>query len=73
MVLTEELLSGIVLKVKGSYKFRIHKDGNKHITLTESDIKAQEKNGEVEKDEDFLEIDFTPPWPRVSMMKELEK
>lgn len=39
MVLTEEIISGIVLKIKGSYKFRIHKDGNKHITLTESDIK----------------------------------
>ena len=39
MNLTEELLSGIVLKIKGSYKFRVHKEGNKHITLTESDIK----------------------------------
>jgi lysyl-tRNA synthetase class 2 len=59
-----------VLKVKGSYKFKIHKESNPDITLTEHDIKS---GNFKEKDEDFIEIDFTPPWPRVSMISELEK
>lgn len=37
--------------------------------MTEHDIKS----GFKESDEDFIELDFTPPWPRVSMMSELEK
>ena len=32
------------------------------------------KSGNLkEKEEDFIEIDFTPPWSRVSMISELEK
>ncbi|CAK78574.1 unnamed protein product, partial (macronuclear) [Paramecium tetraurelia] len=70
MTVTEEVLSQIVLKLKGSYKFKIHKGDNPTITLTEHDIKSGHFK---EKEEDFLELDFTPPWPRVSMMAELEK
>lgn len=69
MTVTEELISSIVLKVKGAYKFKIHKDENPHLTMTEHDLKTFKP----EQDEDFIELDFTPPWPRVSMLKELEK
>lgn len=40
MNVTEEVLSSIVKKVKGDYKFKIHKGDNPTITLTEHDIKS---------------------------------
>ena len=52
MTLTEEMISGMVLKLTGDYKIKYHPEGK-----------------ESEKE---IEIDFTPPWPRVSMVKELE-
>lgn len=70
MRVTEDLISSIVLKVKGSYKFKIHKEDNPHLVLTEHDLK---KGAIVEREEDFIELDFQPPWPRVPMIKELEK
>lgn len=70
MRVTEDLISSIVLKVKGSYKFKIHKEDNPHLVLTENDLK---KGAIVEREEDFIELDFQPPWPRVPMIKELEK
>ncbi len=53
MVLTEELLSGMVLEITGSYKIKYHPDGP-----------------DTERE---LTLDFTPPWPRISMVHELEK
>ncbi|XP_067393604.1 lysine--tRNA ligase-like isoform X2 [Emydura macquarii macquarii] len=52
MVITEELLSGMVKHVTGNYKITYHPDG---------------PEGKA------IEIDFSPPFKRVSMMEELEK
>jgi len=52
MDITEELISSMVLNIKGSYKIEYHPDG---------------PEGEP------IEIDFTPPWPRISMVEEIEK
>lgn len=41
MTVTEEMMSGIVLAIKGSYKIRIHKEGNPDLTHTEHDTKEQ--------------------------------
>jgi lysyl-tRNA synthetase class 2 len=49
MDLTEEMLSGMVLQICGSYKIP-YKNGDKTV-----------------------ELDFTPPWPRVSMMEGQEQ
>eukprot|EP00879_Flechtneria_rotunda_P013544 GHRR01014142.1.p1 GENE.GHRR01014142.1~~GHRR01014142.1.p1 ORF type:complete len:498 (+),score=165.63 GHRR01014142.1:727-2220(+) len=51
LTLTEQMISQMVLKIKGSYKIRYHADG---------------------PDKDPIEIDFTPPWRRISMLSELE-
>eukprot|EP01016_Furgasonia_blochmanni_P017262 TRINITY_DN2011_c0_g1_i2.p1 TRINITY_DN2011_c0_g1~~TRINITY_DN2011_c0_g1_i2.p1 ORF type:complete len:518 (+),score=188.94 TRINITY_DN2011_c0_g1_i2:468-2021(+) len=53
MTLTEDMLSGLVKEICGSYKVKYHPDG----LGTEKEI----------------EIDFTPPFRRVSMIAELEK
>lgn len=50
MNFTEVMLSNIVKKIKGDYKFKIMNDENKEI-----------------------EIDFSTPWKRISVMEELEK
>ena len=52
MKMTEELISGMVLKLKGSYKIQYHANG---------------------PDEPPVEIDFTPPFKRFSMIADLEK
>eukprot|EP01084_Bolivina_argentea_P130890 231068_1 len=54
MSVTEEMVSGLVYSLKGSYKV-------KYTQTTE------------EKGDEEIEIDFTPPWPRYSMLEELEK
>ena len=46
MDLTEDMLSGMVMQICGSYKIPY-------------------KNG----DQTTVELDFSPPWPRVSMME----
>lgn len=50
--MTEEMVSGMVKEIKGSYKIQYHANG---------------------PDADPVEIDFTPPWKRLSMVEELEK
>jgi len=52
MRMTEEIVSGMVLKLKGSYKIMYHANG---------------------PDEPPIEIDFTPPFRRFSMVADLEK
>lgn len=52
MRMTEELVSGMVLKLKGSYKIQYHANG---------------------PHEPPVEIDFTPPFKRFSMVADLEK
>lgn len=52
MTMTEQLISQMVLEIKGSYKISYHADG---------------------PDADPIEIDFTPPWRRISMVSGLEE
>jgi len=50
--MTEEMISGIVKSLYGSYKFMVHPEG---------------------PDGPEVELDFTPPYPRVSFVDEIEK
>lgn len=52
MSITEDMVSGMVKAIHGSYKITYHPDG---------------PEGEA------IEIDFTPPFKRVSMIKSLEE
>lgn len=52
MTITEDMLSGMVKSIHGTYKVTYHPDG---------------PEGEA------VEVDFTPPFKRVSMMKTLEE
>lgn len=52
MSITEDMISGMVKAIHGSYKITYHPDG---------------PEGEA------VEIDFTPPFKRISMMKTLEE
>jgi len=52
MELTEDLISSMVLKLRGSYEIDYHPNG---------------PSGEA------IKIDFKPPWPRISMVEEIEK
>lgn len=52
MAMTEELLSGLVMSLFGTYKIKYHPNG---------------------KNEEPIEIDFTPPFRRVDMIEELER
>jgi len=49
--MTEQMISQMVLEIKGSYKISYHANG---------------------PDEAPVEIDFTPPWRRISMLSDLE-
>ena len=48
MDLTEDMVSGMVKSIKGSYKIEYHPEG---------------------ADKPAVEIDFTPPWRRISMVR----
>ena len=61
MTLTEDMLSKMVKDITGSFKIKYHPNG----TVPNPD----EPNKEIKE----IEIDFTPPWKRLSMMEELEK
>lgn len=52
MDMTEDMISSMVKRIKGSYVIEYHPEG---------------------PDGDAIKIDFTPPWPRVSMVEEIEK
>lgn len=52
MVITENMVSGMVKYIHGSYKIMYHPDG---------------------EEGDSFEIDFTPPFKRISMMETLEE
>jgi lysyl-tRNA synthetase class II len=52
IAMTEELVSGLVLSIKGSYKIQYHPDG---------------PEGKA------IDIDFTPPFRRISMVSGLEE
>jgi len=52
MDITEELISSMVLNIKGSYVIQYHPEG---------------------PDGPAVDIDFSPPWKRVSMVEEIER
>jgi lysyl-tRNA synthetase class 2 len=52
MNMTEEMISGMVKDIHGSYKISYHANG---------------------PEADPVEIDFTPPWRRISMVSGLEE
>lgn len=52
MQMTENMVSGMVKAIHGTYRIQYHPDG---------------------PDETAVEIDFTPPFKRISMMQELER
>lgn len=52
MVMTEELISSMVMEIKGSYVIDYHPDG---------------------PDKEAVQIDFAPPWQRLSMVEEIER
>jgi len=65
MDVTEEMVSGLVHSLFGSYKVKYTRPPSHSSSETVDSGEAKE--GEV------IEIDFQPPWPRYSMVEELEK
>lgn len=63
MNVTEEMVSGLVFNLKGTYKVKYNLAAH---------MVDDQKNGEESVGE-LLEIDFTPPWPRYNMIAEIEK
>eukprot|EP00494_Astrolonche_serrata_P032737 UN33006 len=58
MKVTEDLVSGMVKSIKGSYKVKYHPDPD---------------NKDPEKAKKEIEVDFSPPWGKFDMIPELEK
>ena len=73
MNITEEMVSGLVYQIKGSYKVKYHPNAE-HGGYVESehDEKKNDENKDS-KENEVIELDFTPPWPRFNMIEELEK
>ena len=64
MTLTEELLSGMVLKLCGDYVIKYHPEGKDEI---------DKKTGKKLTNKPEWTIDFKPPFKRIEMIPELEK
>ena len=64
MKLTEEMLSGMVLKFCGSYQIKYHPEGKDEI---------DKKTGKKLTNKPEWTIDFKPPFKRVDMIKGLEE
>merc|ERR1712129_79076 len=58
---TEEMVSGLVYSLKGTYKIK--------YTLPPSHSSSDDEEAKGEE----ITIDFTPPWPRYPMVEELER
>jgi len=67
--ITEDMLSGMVKSLFGSYKVKYHPKGK---TLPEEDKKEESKDAKPAQVEE-IEIDFTPPFKRMPLMETLEK
>jgi len=63
MDVTEQMLSGLVFSLFGSFKVKYTRPASHGAAAAD----GEQKEGEV------IEIDFEPPWPRYSMVEELEK
>ena len=64
MTMTEELLSGMVLKFTGGYEIKYHPEGKDEF---------DKKTGKKLTNKPEWVIDFKPPFKRIDMIKELEK
>ena len=64
MKLTEEMLSGMVLKFTGGYQIKYHPEGKDEF---------DKKTGKKLTNKPEWIIDFKPPFKRIEMIKELEK
>ena len=64
MKMTEEMLSGMVLKFTGGYQIKYHPEGKDEI---------DKKTGKKLTNKPEWIIDFKPPFKRIDMIKELEK
>ena len=64
MKLTEEMLSGMVLKFCGSYQIKYHPEGKDEI---------DKKTGKKLTNKPEWTIDFKPPFKRIDMIKGLEE
>ena len=64
MTMTEELLSGMVLKFTGGYEVKYHPEGKDEF---------DKKTGKKLTNKPEWVIDFKPPFKRIDMIKELEK
>jgi lysyl-tRNA synthetase class 2 len=73
--LTEDLLSGMVKALFGTYKIKYHPNGKQIAEEAKADEKKSEGKTEEKKEEEKfeeIEIDFTPPFKRLSMISALE-
>ena len=88
MDLTEEMLSSMVYEFFGTYKIQYHPDGKDEEDEKEEklkgkgkgkgkgkkeDEKEEEKKEEKKEKKRVLEIDFKPPFKRISLIKGLEE
>jgi len=64
MNMTEELLSGMVLKLCGDYQIKYHPEGKDEV---------DKKTGKKLTNKPEWTIDFKPPFKRIEMIPELEK
>ena len=64
MTMTEEMLSGMVLKFCGGYEIKYHPEGKDEF---------DKKTGQKLTNKPEWTINFKPPFKRIDMMKELEK
>ncbi len=70
MAITEELLSGMVKSLFGTYKIKYHPKGK---AVEEEKKEGEEaKSEEVKKTVEEFEIDFTPPFKRMPLVESLE-
>jgi len=74
MKMTEEMISGMVYEFFGTYKIQYHPEGKdedegKRVKKGEK----QEVNTTDKPKKPVVEIDFTPPWNRISLTKAIEE
>ena len=64
MKMTEEMLSGMVMKICGTYEIKYHPEGKDEV---------DKKTGKKLTNKPEWTIDFKPPFKRIEMIPELEK
>ena len=66
MNMTEELISGMVFSIFGSYVVKYHPQGKEEVKKQKGKIETENKKPEIE-------INFKPPFRRISLIGEIEK